>query len=298
MESQLTQANTFAAQNYAESFFRELPTDSRFLQVSFQKFPPNSSLDSNVIEFSLNRFTAANVYQIQNAHLEVQIVILNASTNKVPDTAKIVAPVNNILHSLFESVELKLNDIPITKIAGNYPYKAYITNTLTYGANVKAAQLQTEGYYSDIAPHMSPSNSNSGWTERNNLFRKLNKESEAYKEEGCRFFGRLHLDLMSCPTGLVPGTKVDIALVRSSDDFVLMKDSSDTTNYKVKLLSCFLYVPIAQLSSLTFSEIEKVLVAKSVAIHYRKIEMRQLSLIAGKEEYNSENLFPSDLPCR
>ena len=66
MESQLNQAGTFAAQNYADSFFRELPTDSRFLQVTYQKFPPTSTLDAVNIDFCLNRFTAANVYQIQN----------------------------------------------------------------------------------------------------------------------------------------------------------------------------------------------------------------------------------------
>lgn len=298
MESQLTQANTFAAQSYAESFFRELPTDSRFLQTSFQKFPPNSSIESKVIEFSLNRFTAANVYQIQNTHLEVQISIVKASDGKVPDTAKEVGPVNNILHSLFESVSLKINDQPITKSAGNYPYKAFISNILTYPGFVKAAQLTAEGFYLDAAPHMNAVENNSGWKERVVLFRKLNQETAAYKEEGCRFFGKLQLDLMSCPTGLIPGTKVDIELVRSSDDFFILKEAEDTENYKVKLLNCFLYVPVAQLSSLTFSEIERVLVAKSVAIHYRKIEIRQISLVSGKEEFNSENLFPSDLPCR
>ena len=77
-----------------------------------------------------------------------------------------------------------------------------------------------------------------------------------------------------------------------------MKDPTDNENYKVKLLSCFLYMPIAQLSSTTFSEIERVLTSKTVAIHYRKIEIRTLSLVAGKEEYNSENLFSSDCPCR
>ena len=75
MEAQLNQAGTFAAQNYAESFFRQVPTDSRFFQTSFQKFPPNSSLDADVIDFCLNRFTAANVYQIQNTCLEIQVVI-------------------------------------------------------------------------------------------------------------------------------------------------------------------------------------------------------------------------------
>ena len=57
-------------------------------------------------------------------------------------------------------------------------------------------------------------------------------------------------------------------------------------------------MPVAQLSSTTFSEIERVLTSKSVAIHYRKIEIRNISLVAGKEEYNSENLFSSDCPCR
>ena len=91
---------------------------------------------------------------------------------------------------------------------------------------------------------------------------------------------------------------LQLQLVRAEDDFLLMKDSTDTEKYKVKLLSCFLYMPVAQLSSTTFSEIERVLTSKSVAIHYRKIEIRNVSLVAGKEEYNSENLFSSDCPCR
>ena len=210
MEAQLTQAGTYAAQNYADSFFRQLPTDSRFLQVSFQKFPPNSSIDAETIQFVLNRFEAANVYQIQNTHLEVQLVILKTKDNSVPDTNKNVAPVNNFLHSAFESVTLKINDQPITKSASNYPYKAYITNTLSYPSFVKVAQLQTEGYYPDIAGHMDTSTNNSGFTERNQLFRNENKSSNAYKPEGVRLFGKLQLDLLACQSGLVPGTKVEI----------------------------------------------------------------------------------------
>ena len=109
MESQLNQAGTFAAQNYADSFFRELPTDSRFLQVTYQKFPPTSTLDAVNIDFCLNRFTAANVYQIQNTCIEIQIVILK-SDNSLPAKTVTVAPINNVLHSFFETVRLKIND--------------------------------------------------------------------------------------------------------------------------------------------------------------------------------------------
>ena len=86
--------------------------------------------------------------------------------------------------------------------------------------------------------------------------------------------------------------------MRAKDEFVLMREANDTEKYKIKLLSFFLYVPVAQLSSVTFSEIERVLASKSVAMHYRAIEIRNVNLTAGKEEYNSDNLFLSDCPCR
>lgn len=210
MESQLNQAGTFAAQNYADSFFRELPTDSRFLQVSYQKFPPTSSLDSDTIEFSLNCFSAANIYQIQNTCVSLQVVILKTKDNSVPDKDKNVTIANNILHTVFETVRLKINDQLITKSASSYPYKAYITNTLTYSTIAKNAQLQSEGYYADLSAHMEPGTNNGGFEERCKLFRKLDKIDGEYKSEGVRFFGRLQLDLMSCPTGLPPATKVDI----------------------------------------------------------------------------------------
>ena len=210
MESQLNQAGTFAAQNYADSFFREVPTDSRFLQVTHQKFPPTTSLDVDTIEFGLNRFSAANIYQIQNACLSLQIVIQKTKDNSVPDKDKNVAFANNCLHSAFETVRLKINDQLITISASCYPYKAYITNTLTYSTIAKNAQLQSEGYYADLSAHMEPSTNNSGWEERCKLLRKMDKSDGEYKPEGVRFFGRLQLDLMSCPTGLPPGTKVDL----------------------------------------------------------------------------------------
>ena len=190
MEAQLNQAGTFAAQNYAESFFRQVPTDSRFLQTSFQKFPPNSSLDAETINFVLNRFEAANVYQIQNTHLEIQIVIHDKNNTVPPKTAK-VAPINNILHSTFESVSLKINDQTITKSSSNYPYKAYISNCLTYNTIVKACQLTQEGWYNDLASHMDNSSANTGLIERMNLFRKDGDENGVYKSEGTTFIGNL-----------------------------------------------------------------------------------------------------------
>ena len=131
MESQLTEAATFPAQIYAESFFAKLPTDSRFLQCTFQKFMPSSSIDGKTIEFNLDRYDAANVYLIQDTNIEVTVSITK-NDGSLPETGKNVGTVNNLLHLLFESVRLTINDMPISVSPNNYPYKAYISNCLTY----------------------------------------------------------------------------------------------------------------------------------------------------------------------
>jgi hypothetical protein len=146
MESQLLESSTFPAQQYAQSFFSTLPTDARFLQCTFQKISPSSSIDGSTIEFSLDKYDAANIWQIQETYVEVTIQLLTEAGN-IPPASCTAAPVNNILHSLFESVVLTINDFVISKSSKYYPYKSYITTALTYPLAVKNAQLTTQGWY-------------------------------------------------------------------------------------------------------------------------------------------------------
>ena len=145
---------------------------------------------------------------------------------------------------------------------------------------------------------MGPVATNSGFQERNILFRTKNKAGNPYNPLGVRFFGKLHLDLISCTTGLPPGTKVQIELDRASDDFVLMKAATDTEDYQLELLHCNLFVPIAQLSTALFSEIGSTFAHRSISLQFRRVEVRQISLPREKEEYCSDILFTDDMPCR
>ena len=97
MEAQLTPALSYPAQAYAQSFFEEIPVDSRFISTSYMKFPPSSTIDAKKIEFCLSRFEASNLYLIYDTCLEVNCVILKED-GKVPDTDKFVAFINNSLH--------------------------------------------------------------------------------------------------------------------------------------------------------------------------------------------------------
>ena len=296
MEAQLVQPLSVPTQDYAESFFRQLPQDERFIQTSYQKFPPNSSISANKIEFLLSRFEAGNLYLLADACLEVSCAIVKAN-GSVPDPNKTVGPVNNLLHSLFHSVRLVINDKPITTSESHYPYKAYITHCLTFSSEVKACQLSAQGYYSDLGGHFGPENSNSGFLTRSQLFREEGKATKPYSANGTRVFGKLLLDLSSCPTGLPPGTKVKLELTRSDDAFVLMCAETDKEKYHLQILDCNLYVPVAQLSNSVHREIGLILTTRSIGLHFRKIEILPISLPRNKQEYNSDNLFVDDFPC-
>ena len=154
MEGVQVSAASFPAQQFAQSFFRELPTDSRYLQYSFQQFSPSTSIEADTIVFDLNRFEAANLYMLNEACVEVRIKITKANGTK-PDADKKVWPVNNILHSLFSIVRVLINDQPVVKQPDHYPFKAYIGTLLTYSLETKNAQLQAQGYFSDLGNHFS-----------------------------------------------------------------------------------------------------------------------------------------------
>jgi len=247
----------------------------------------------------LNRFETASLYQIQNTCVEV-LVKLTKADGTVPDKTKKVWPTNNILHSLFSVVRVTVNEQPIVKQPDNYQYKAYFANLFSYSDEFKNGQLASVGFYKDISGHMTNKDFgiNLGAQQRERLFRVDYGDETEFRSEGVKFFGRLQLDLVSLDCGIPPGTKVQIQLVKSNSKFLLNREATDTENYRLTIHECYLYVPIAQVSAPIYNEISSVLAKKSVSLHFRKTEIRPLSIPRNKEEFYSDSLFSDDIPCR
>jgi len=235
------------------------------------------------------------------ALLEVQLRIVKKDGTLPLKTAN-VAPCNNILSSLFESVRLYVNDRNITSAPGYYPYKCYISNVLTYSTIVKGSQLQSQGYYQDLSGHFDDLTENTGFASRNILFRKGYETESDYRDDGVTLIGRLHHDLATCDSGMPPGVKLKFELERSKDEFVLMKAKTDTEQYKIKIENITLLMPIAQLTQGVFNEYNSILTRqidnKPVGISYRKVEIRPLTLPRNSENFYSELLFSDDMPLR
>jgi hypothetical protein len=74
---------------------------------------------------------------------------------------------------------------------------------------------------------------------------------------------------------------------------------SDTTKYKLKLLNICLYIPVAQMSRVVFDELETLLSRKDeprdISIHFRRIEIRPITIVKNKIEFYSDSLFPGKI---
>ena len=144
------------------------------------------------------------------------------------EAGKDISVVNNIFHSLWSSVSIKINDTEITDpSSGVYPYKAYLENLLSYSPDTKQTKLRAHGYIEDSSGRFDKMDgTNLGYTNRKKMF------SES---KWVNFKIPLHNDLMSADKDLPPNVKMMITLQRTPDTFCLMKPYRNTDDYTIVL---------------------------------------------------------------
>ena len=101
-----------------------------------------------------------------NTQLLIKAKITRGSVEDITD-ADHVGGVNLFLHSLFQLVDVSLNDVQVSQSAGTYAYRAYIESLLSYGPQTKTSQLTAALHYTDTAGNMdrpNPDHANAGET--------------------------------------------------------------------------------------------------------------------------------------
>ena len=86
--------------------------------------PLSSITDSGPIEFDVSS-SGKNYLGFTNTQLLVKAKITRGNGEDITD-ADHVGEVNLFLHSLFQQVDVSLNDVQVSQSAGTYAYRAYI----------------------------------------------------------------------------------------------------------------------------------------------------------------------------
>ena len=201
--------------------FEVPPLQVQIEEGKWDVIPTKSNLDSNnVIRFDIpgssNYFISVGDTEL---HLDVFVAKADKTTGFIGETTK-VAPVNNLLHSLFEQVTVELNNTLVENSNSCYAYRAYMETLLNANKEYKETVLQAgNAWYKDSGDFeaLTISETNPGFLARHKLF------AGAATIQLC---GKLHCDFFSQPRLLLPNVDIGIELTRSRPDFYMLSDDS------------------------------------------------------------------------
>ena len=213
------------------------PTQFSIEKTITSEYRPLSTLASNsIIEFSVS--SGLNEYiNLRDTvfHLRVKINIKkNAGGNIDENDWKKIQPVNNLLHSIFRTVDLEIEGKSITQSPQTYAYKAFFESYLGYTLDAKSGVLSSSLFYNDESKK-------SGVSEAQGDYIKPSTVTGDGKGVILDLAGKLHLDLLMQPKSLIGGTKLKFTLVPNDPSFYLYA-SDDTLSSTVDFDSAALYV--------------------------------------------------------
>lgn len=199
-----------------------------------------------------------------------------------------IAPINNILHSLFSDVQLKLGDKVVEGGVSMYPYRAYLNNLLLFSKSTKAEQLSMSGFYKDTAGQFDTlTNANAGFQAR----RTLTAESKTFE-----LLGPLCLDFLTQSKYLLSQVDMHLRLTRSNPNFYMQSATAGHAGSKILIEEAILYVRNVKIAPSIIMEHEKQLVSMNAQYPIQRSEMITYTIATGSISHIKEGLFRGQLP--
>ena len=221
------------------------PTQTSIDKGQWMKYHPISTIsDGGPIEFFIPG-SGDEYMDLNQTQLYIQAKITTADGTNIVDADQ-VGPVNLFLQSLFNQVDVSLNERLISPSTPTYPYRAMIKTLLSYGSDAKSSQLTTSLFYKDTSGRFDNGNPLAGDGEVNEGLKKRHKFTK--NSNVVDMIGPIHSDIFFQDRHMLNGVDVKVKLIRSSDAFCLMATGANPT-YKVNILSASVFVRKVKVSS-------------------------------------------------
>lgn len=192
-----------------------------------------------------------------------------------------VAPINGIGNAMFRGITVTLNEKDFsTNSAQNVPYQSHLETLFSYNEEASKSHLKcagwdmdTPGYYEDMALL----GNNKGFVERAKWIR------ESKVVETC---STLSHDLFRANNFLSAGNRLDIKLIKSSNDF-LLNTKAAAVNFRIQILDIRLYYNRCRLIPSVYNQVMQTKMQKYLM---SKTQMVYFPLSPGITSYNA-NIF-------
>jgi len=227
--------------------------------------------------------------------LRVRVKAGDDSTARAPGTSggagaeSVVGPVNHLLHSIFNQVDVYFNQKLVSPPNNAYAYRAYIEALLNYSSPAKTSHLTSCLWDADTPGHMDDSLESKNNTA---LARR------AYYIRGGRaidLIGHLHCDVFNQDKFLINGVEVRLRLVRSKDSFCLMESNGAS---KIHILDASLLVRRAKISPGVLLAHARMLSKVTAKYPLTRVEVKTFTIHSGVAGESLDNVILGQLPKR
>jgi len=275
-------------------------TDLGVERVQWVDHRPVSQSDDGPIEFTVSG--AGHQYvDLQNTRLCIKAKIVKSDGSSIPlilkdpdgpvaasnvNPAAFVSPVNLWLHSLFNQVDLLMQQ-RVVNSSNVYPYRSYM-ETLIYPYDPHLGE--SELFYKDSADAMDSTKvlvagGNYGLGQRN--FRGVSSHDIDME-------GPLHLDLCRQSRYVMNGVDFGLRLWPSKNSFRLMSEIGEC---KVKITEAVLKVCKVDVSQSVLATHNSIMKNTMTAKYpYERTEMKTFTVMSGLYSFNVEDVFQGEVP--
>ena len=206
-----------------------------------REYAPQAAIQKGMpIEFVI-KGAAQHYLDLNNTRLKVKFRIVKADGSAMAGDE--CGPVNNILHSMWQDVQVNLRGRQVSDPSNLYPYRAYLSSLLNYSEEVWNNRMMTEGWSVDTSgdPMKDPDphgGANTGLKERAGWFKTSTPVT---------LIGRPHCDIFHQGKLLPPGIDMTVKLFPAEDRFALMY-AAGGGQYKIDIEECTLIMRVKQLT--------------------------------------------------
>ncbi|XP_050449695.1 uncharacterized protein F54H12.2-like [Cataglyphis hispanica] len=202
-----------------------------------------------------------------------------------------VGPVNHLLHSIFNQIDVYFNQKLVSPPNNAYAYRAYIEALLNYSSPAKTSHLTSCLWDADTPGRkdepVESKTANSALVRRAHYIRG---------GRALDLIGHLHCDVFNQDKFLINGVEVRLRLVRSKYSFCLM--DSNGTSSKIHILNASLLVRRAKISAGLLLAHARMLSKVTAKYPLTRVEVKTFTIHSGVVAESLDNVILGQLPKR
>ena len=233
------------------SLFNVPPTD--LSMFSYRIVPIQTyTTGINPVEFQVD--PQEDYVDLSRSFFENELALKLANGDNVVEATRLW-PTNNLAHTLFKQISVRLNGTLISPQTDNYHYKAYLETSLNYNRDDGETVLKPQGWYNalDLPTELTANNTNTegdgheafqALSSNQQASVKLMKAEQSNYTDGKRHVLRFtpHIEVFHLNKLLVPGVQIGIQMYFNSPNLFLndvnVAGRLTHKNVKVRMYLC------------------------------------------------------------